>query len=219
MAVAIEEKKIENSEASIVEAERVEVGCGSVYLFIKRLFDVLISVVLGIAFLVPMVIISLAIRLESAGPAIFKQKRMGKNGKVFTIYKFRTMQLTAPPEKASVLLENSDEYITRFGSFLRRTSIDELPQLYNVIIGDMSLIGYRPVCLTETKLNSLRAQYGVFALRPGITGLAQVSGRDGISYKVKARLDAEYVEKCSLRMDMWCLLMTIKTVLSGEGVK
>ena len=166
-----------------------------------------------------MLIVSLLIWLESGGPVIFKQLRMGKNEKTFVIYKFRTMRMDAPPEKAAREFENADQYITKVGAFLRRTSIDELPQLLNILKGDMSIVGYRPVCVTETELNALRKQYGVFSVRPGLTGYAQVLGRDNIDYREKAALDAEYVAKRSIKLDLWCIFKTVAVVFTGEGTK
>lgn len=188
------------------------------YRFLKRLFDILVSLAAGLMLLIPMVIVAILIRLDSKGPAIFRQERMGKDGKVFTIYKFRTMSMDAPHELATREFTNSEEYMTKLSRILRRSSIDELPQLYNILRGDMSIVGYRPVCLTETELNDLRMRYGVFAARPGITGLAQVSGRDNIGYEEKALLDARYVAERSIKMDLWCLIQTVKVVISGEGV-
>lgn len=188
------------------------------YLVFKRTMDIIISLFLCILLFLPLLVIAFLIRLDSEGPVLFKQERMGKDGKIFTIYKFRTMCISAPKEKAARVFSDADQYITRIGKFLRRTSIDEIPQLYNILIGDMSLIGYRPVCLTETHLNELRSEYGVFRVRPGITGLAQVSGRDNIGHEKKARLDAQYVNECSLRMDLYCLIKTVKIVITGEGV-
>ena len=127
------------------------------------------------------------------------------------------MKKDAPPELATLEFKDSSDYITRIGGFLRRTSIDELPQLLNIIKGDMSIVGYRPVCLTEVKLNELRMEYGVFALRPGITGLAQVKGRDTLRSPEKALLDKQYVEECSAKLDIWCCLQTVWTVISGKG--
>ena len=191
---------------------------GKGYLAVQRLLDLVFSALAAVVLLVPMVVISILIRLDSPGPVIFCQNRMGKGGKVFRIYKFRTLKISAPADVASRDFSDIDKHLTRLGAFLRRTSIDELPQLYNILRGDMSLVGYRPVCLSEEKLNCLRAQYGVFALRPGITGLSQVSGRDNVDYQEKARMDAEYVRRCSFKMDLWCLLRTVKVVLTGEGV-
>ena len=191
---------------------------GRGYLFVKRVLDVVLSLVAVVLLALPMIIIAVLIRLDSKGPAIFSQDRMGKDGKVFRIYKFRTMKVTAPTNMATRDIADIEKHITKLGGFLRRTSIDELPQLYNIIRGDMSIVGYRPVCLTEDKLNDLRNQYGVFALRPGITGLAQVHGRDNVNYQEKARMDAEYVSGCGLKLDTWCLLRTFKVILTGEGV-
>lgn len=188
------------------------------YLALKRGIDILVALVVSTILLLPMILIGVIIKLESKGPAIFKQKRMGKDGKVFTIFKFRTMKQSAPSEMATRDFVDANQYMTKFGNFLRRSSIDELPQLLNILTGDMSFVGYRPVCLTETDLNELRMERGVFRLRPGITGLAQVSGRDDIGYEKKVELDAEYVAKCSLKLDLWCLLQTVRTVITGEGV-
>lgn len=188
------------------------------YLALKRGIDILVALVVSTILLLPMILIGVIIKLESKGPAIFKQKRMGKDGKVFTIFKFRTMKQSAPSEMATRDFVDANQYMTKFGNFLRRSSIDELPQLLNILTGDMSFVGYRPVCLTETDLNELRMERGVFWLRPGITGLAQVSGRDDIGYEKKVELDAEYVAKCSLKLDLWCLLQTVRTVITGEGV-
>lgn len=187
------------------------------YLAVKRTVDVVIACLLLLALLVPMLIIALLIKLESAGPALFKQQRMGLGGKPFTIYKFRTMKIDAPAEMATREFTDSSDYITRLGGFLRRSSIDELPQLFNILKGDMSFVGYRPVCLTEVKLNEVRAEYGVFALRPGITGLAQVKGRDTLRSPEKALLDKQYVEQCSAKLDLWCCWQTVWTVISGKG--
>lgn len=189
------------------------------YRFIKRFFDITLSLVALVVLFVPMLVLLIAIPLDSKGPAIFAQKRMGKDGNVFTMYKFRTMSPDAPSEMAARDFHDAEDYMSKLGRFLRRTSIDELPQLINILRGDMSIIGYRPVCLTETELNELRMRYGVFTVRPGITGLAQVSGRDNVEYKEKALLDAKYVAERSLKMDLWCLIQTVRVVVTGEGVK
>lgn len=188
------------------------------YLWFKRGFDVIVSLVALLIVCIPMLLICLAVRMETPGPAIFKQKRMGRKGKVFTIYKIRTMKLSAPSEVGAQDFPNQKQHITKLGEFLRYSSIDELPQLINVLKGDMSLVGYRPICLTEEALNDLRMRYGVFALRPGITGLAQVKGRDQLHYTQKVEMDAQYVSQCSLKLDCWCLLQTVRTVITGEGV-
>lgn len=187
------------------------------YLVIKRVVDITVACIILLVLALPMLIIAALIKIGSSGPALFKQQRMGLGGKPFTIYKFRTMKQDAPPEMATLEFKDSSDYITRIGGFLRRTSIDELPQLLNIIKGDMSFVGYRPVCLTEENLNNLRMEYGVFALRPGITGLAQVKGRDTLRSPEKALLDKQYVEECSAKLDLWCCWQTVWTVISGKG--
>ena len=206
------------SQTAPAEKSVVTVSDAKGYLVVKRLLDIVFAICAGGILLIPMLIVALMIRIDSRGPAIFKQERMGRGGKAFVIYKFRTMKQEAPRDVAACELQNPEQFVTKLGGLLRRTSIDELPQVFNILKGDMSLVGYRPVCLTEEKLNELRQQYGVFALRPGITGLAQVSGRDNVDYRTKAQLDAEYVRTCSMKTDVQCLLKTIRIVVSGEGV-
>ncbi len=189
------------------------------YRAVKRLFDITIATMGLLVLGIPMALVALLIRLDSEGSAIFKQERMGKDEKPFVMYKFRTMQMYAPDNVATNEFTNANAYITRFGRFLRNTSLDELPQLFNVLRGDMSLVGFRPVCLTERKLNQYRKDLGVFTVKPGMTGLAQVSGRDDINAETKAAMDAEYVQKQSVWLDIWCLYKTLGTVVSQRGVK
>lgn len=192
---------------------------GKGYLFCKRAFDIAVSFSVGAVLLIPLLFVAVAIRLDSPGPAIFRQWRMGRGGKPFAIFKFRTMRTDAPSEMPTNEFVNAEDYMTPLGAFLRKTSIDELPQLWNILIGDMSFVGYRPVCLTEERLNQLRNDYGVFEARPGLTGYAQVQGRDNIDTDEKAMLDAEYVARRSFRLDMWCLWRTVKVVITHEGAK
>ncbi len=216
------EKQQEKENVNAVSqkaSDTKKLGGSKFFLFVKRVFDILASFVLGVFLLLPLLIIAVIIMIDSPGAAIFKQARIGKNGKVFYVYKFRTMKKDAPPEVPTNDFKEWDVYMTRCGRFLRSTSIDELPQLWNIFIGDMSFVGYRPVCLAETDLNGLRKEYGVLSIRPGLTGLAQVSGRDNIDYKTKAKLDLEYVEKQSFKLDLYCLFKTVETVLRREGVK
>ncbi len=194
-------------------------GSEAGYIFWKRFFDLVVAVLACAICIIPMGIIAVCVVLDSKGPALLKQERMGQYGKAFKIYKFRTMYIDAPNNVATSLLENPEQYITPVGHFLRKTSLDELPQLFNVLIGNMSFVGFRPVCLTEKKLNKLRMEYGVFKSKPGITGLAQVRGRDDIYYRDKAKIDAEYVQNRSLKMDAYCLFQTIPAVLTQRGVK
>lgn len=187
------------------------------YRVVKRSFDIVCSLVMLILLFPLMLVIAIAIRCDSKGRAIFKQKRMGRNGKAFNIYKFRSLRIDAPRDCASSLLQNPEQYKTRVGRFLRRTSLDELPQLWCVLVGSMSLIGYRPLVLTEEKCNDMRRRLNVFSARPGISGYAQVHGRDKINYKDKAILDAEYVKKASLWLDIKLIFKTVAVVLKGDG--
>ena len=188
-----------------------------VYRFVKRSVDI-VAAFLMLAVLWPvMLVIAITVRCDSKGPAIFKQDRIGRDGKLFRCYKFRTMRVDAPRDCATSLLENPAQYRTRVGKFLRKTSLDELPQLWCVLIGTMSFIGYRPLVLTEEKCNEMRERLGVFAMRPGISGYAQVCGRDDVYYKNKAILDAEYVKKSSLWFDLKLIFKTVAVVLKREG--
>lgn len=187
------------------------------YRVVKRSFDIVCSLVMLILLFPLMLVIAIAIRCDSKGRAIFKQKRIGRNGKAFNIYKFRSLRIDAPRDCASSLLQNPEQYKTRVGRFLRRTSLDELPQLWCVLVGSMSLIGYRPLVLTEEKCNDMRRRLNVFSARPGISGYAQVHGRDKINYKDKAILDAEYVKKASLWLDIKLIFKTVAVVLKGDG--
>lgn len=189
------------------------------YLCVKYVFDFIVSLILSIVLLVPMLLVALCIRIDSPGAPIFTQTRIGQNGKPFKVYKFRTMDRSAPSDLPTSLFLDADKYITRIGGFLRRTSLDELPQIWNVLKGDMSFVGFRPVCTTECKLNALREAYGVFACRPGITGYAQIHGRDDLHYAKKAELDAEYLHRRSIRLDLYCLIQTVPVTISQKGVK
>lgn len=187
------------------------------YRAVKRTADIAIALVgLAVAAL-PMMIIALAISADSKGCAIFKQKRVGRDGKLFNVYKFRTMQLDAPHETATCELKDPYKYITRAGAFLRRTSIDELPQLFNVLKGDMSIVGPRPLIAGEFEIHELRRRANVYSVKPGITGWAQINGRDTLSVEEKVSLDAEYVEKSSLLFDLSILFRTVTVVFRKDG--
>ena len=187
------------------------------YRFIKRAFDICASL-LALILLAPlMFVIAIAIKIDSKGPVIFKQKRVGKDGKPFNFYKFRSMRTDAPHDCATSVLENPETYITKVGKFLRKTSLDELPQLWCVLCGTMSVIGYRPLVLTEEKCHEMRKKLGVYHMRPGISGYAQVHGRDNVYYKNKAILDAEYVKKASIWLDLKLIFQTVAVVLKREG--
>jgi len=186
------------------------------YYQVKRASDFVFALV-GLALLAaPFFLVALVIKLESDGPAIRRDKRVGKGGKHFVMYKFRTMTMNAP-QKATAEIDHS-RYVTRFGTILRKSSFDELPQLVNVLRGEMALIGPRPVLALEKTTNSLRQKHGVFELRPGITGWAQVNGRDTVGEVEKVAYDRHYRDNLCLKMDCSCLLRTFGVVLIGDGI-
>ncbi|MBE9895537.1 sugar transferase [Enterococcus casseliflavus] len=184
----------------------------------KRIIDFLLSLI-GIIVLSPvLLLLCLAIKIDSKGPIIFKQKRVGKNKTHFNIYKFRTMKIDTPKEMPTHLLEDPDFYITKVGKFLRKTSLDELPQLFNIIKGDMAVIGPRPALWNQYDLIEERDKYGANNVRPGLTGLAQISGRDELEIPIKAKLDGKYTDNISLMMDIKCFFGTITSVFKSDGV-
>ena len=185
--------------------------------FIKRGLDIILSLFAIILLSLPMLIIAIAIKIDDPGPAIFKQKRVGKNKEIFWLYKFRSMKLNTP-ELPTHLLKNPEQYISKIGKFIRRTSLDELPQIFNIFTGKMSIIGPRPALWTQDDLIVERDKYGANDIRPGLTGWAQINGRDELDIETKARLDGEYAEKLSFSFDLKCFFGTIKSVLKSEGV-
>ncbi|ELB24461.1 MULTISPECIES: sugar transferase [Enterococcus] len=185
---------------------------------LKRGIDFLLSLA-GIIVLSPIfLILCLAIKIDSKGPVIFKQKRVGKNKTHFYIYKFRTMKVDTPKETPTHLLSNPDFFITRVGKFLRKTSLDELPQLFNILKGDMAVIGPRPALWNQYDLIEERDKYHANDIRPGLTGLAQISGRDELEIDYKARLDGQYTANITPWMDLKCFFGTIISVFKSEGV-
>ena len=189
------------------------------YPYIKRGADVILSLLALICLSPVYLIVALAVKLSSPGPVLFRQKRVGRGGRLFTIYKFRTMRTDTPRDTATHLLQDPSRYITRVGAFLRRSSLDELPQFFNVLKGDMSIVGPRPALYNQSDLIAAREAAGVNAVRPGITGWAQINGRDELPIPVKVRYDREYVENLSLNMDARCFFGTIISVLRAEGVR
>jgi O-antigen biosynthesis protein WbqP len=186
--------------------------------YVKRLLDIVLSLG-GIIFLaLPMLIVALAIKLDSKGPVFFKQKRVGLNKTHFNILKFRTKRTDTPKDALTHELTNPDQWITKTGKILRKTSLDELPQLFNILVGEMSVIGPRPALWNQYDLIEERDKYGANDVRPGLTGWAQISGRDELEIDVKAAFDGEYVEKMSFGFDVKCFLGTITSVLKSEGV-
>jgi O-antigen biosynthesis protein WbqP len=188
------------------------------YMKIKRLIDIILSFIGLLVFSPIFLILIIAIKLESKGPVLFKQKRIGINKTHFNILKFRTMRIDTPKDTPTHLLENPAQYITKMGKFLRKTSLDELPQIINIFVGQMSIIGPRPALWNQYDLIAERDKYGANNVPPGLTGWAQINGRDELPIEVKAKLDGEYVESISLMMDMKCFFGTIVSVVKSDGV-
>ncbi len=188
------------------------------YKFFKRFMDILFSGLGLIVLALPMLILAIIIRCEDPGPVIFKQKRIGIHKKQFNLYKFRSMKMDTPHDMPTHMLENPEQYILKVGKFIRKASIDELPQLWNIFKGDMSIIGPRPALWNQDDLIAERDKYGANDVKPGLTGWAQINGRDELEIPVKAKLDGEYVKKLGLGMDIKCFFGTIKSVLKSDGV-
>lgn len=185
---------------------------------IKRLLDIVLSLAGIIVLALPLAVISLVIKLDSPGPVFFRQKRFGIHKSFFEILKFRTMRTDTPKDMPTHMLSDPTKWITKSGAFLRKTSLDELPQLFNILMGHMSVIGPRPALWNQEDLIAERDKYGANDLLPGLTGWAQINGRDELPIDVKARLDGEYAEKISFAFDVKCFVGTIMSVLKHEGV-
>ena len=189
------------------------------YMKIKKLIDRVLAFI-GMIVLSPIfLLLIIAIKLDSKGPILFKQKRIGIHKTHFNILKFRTMKIDTPKDTPTHLLENPDQYITRVGNFLRKTSLDELPQIINILKGEMSIIGPRPALWNQFDLIDERDKYGANDVYPGLTGLAQISGRDEISIELKSKIDGEYVKNMGPSMDIKCFFGTIVSVLKKDGVR
>ena len=226
----LEGKKVEFVEdendpenADGVRGHLVAVGdseqVGGVYnRYIKRAIDKALSFC-GLVALSPVyAAIAIAIKIDDTGPVLFTQKRLGENKRYFKLHKFRSMKMCTPHDVPTHMLDDPDQYITRVGKFLRKSSLDELPQIWDIFVGNMSIIGPRPGLWNQDLLTAERDKYGANDVKPGLTGLAQISGRDELEIPVKARLDGEYVEKQSFFFDMKCFFGTIKSVLKHDGV-
>lgn len=196
--------------------------------FVKRLIDVILSTIGIVVLALPMLIIAIAIKIDDPGPVLFKQKRVGKkkNGEItyFMIWKFRSMKMSTPHDTPTHLLENPEQYITRIGHFIRKTSLDELPQIFQVFTSKLSAIGPRPALWSQSDLVAEREKYGANDIKPGITGWAQINGRDELEIDVKAKLDGDYTAALNrghfhgFAMDWRCFWGTIRSVLKSEGV-
>jgi O-antigen biosynthesis protein WbqP len=183
----------------------------------KRLFDLVLAIILTILFAVPLIVVALAVRLSSSGPALHWSDRVGRDNQIFKMPKFRSMRVDTPAV-ATHLLNNPQSFLTPIGSFLRRSSLDELPQIWSVLVGDMSFVGPRPALYNQDDLIALRTERRVHTLVPGLTGWAQVNGRDELPIPVKVDLDVEYMQKQSFFFDIYILYLTFIKVLGRDGV-
>ena len=183
----------------------------------KRLFDITLALLAGTFLLVPLALTAVAVRCTSSGPALYWSDRVGRNNRIFKMPKFRSMRVDTPA-LATHLLENPGAYLTPIGGFLRKSSLDELPQFWSILRGDMSFVGPRPALFNQDDLIALRTSAGVHALLPGLTGWAQVNGRDELEIPLKVKFDAEYLQRRSMRFDLWILWLTYLKVLRRDGV-
>jgi O-antigen biosynthesis protein WbqP len=186
--------------------------------YIKKLIDIILSFI-GVIVLSPVfLLLIICIKLDSKGPVLFKQRRIGKDKSEFYILKFRTMKIDTPKETPTHLLKDPESYITKVGKFMRKTSLDELPQVLNILKGEMSIIGPRPCLWNQYDLIAERDRYGANDIHPGLTGWAQINGRDELPIQIKAKFDGEYVEKMSFAFDARCFFGTIFSILKHDGV-
>jgi len=185
---------------------------------LKRVFDIFVSLIAGIIFLIPMIFVGLAVALSSKGPILYWSRRLGRNHVVFNMPKFRTMRIDTPVLPTH-LLTDAQSFLTPIGSFLRKSSLDELPQLWCILKGEMSFVGPRPSLESQSDLNDARTAAGVYLLLPGLTGWAQVNGRDELPTQQKVALDAEYLQKKSFLFDLKIIFLTLWKVVKGDGVK
>ncbi len=184
----------------------------------KRFFDLIVVIVAGMIFAIPMLVVAVAVGLTSKGPILYWSKRVGKNNRLFNMPKFRTMRVDTPVLPTH-LLGNPDAYLTSIGSFLRKSSLDELPQLWCILIGNMSVVGPRPALSNQQDLIDARTEKGIHLIKPGLTGWAQVNGRDEIELAKKVQLDYEYLDKKSLIFDVYVVLLTFYKVVKREGIQ
>ena len=204
-------------EETVQDLKRVYIS-KRFYCKLKRCFDLLLSVIGSIVLVIPFAIISLAIVIDDPGPVLFSQYRVGRKGKEFVLYKFRTMKVSAPNYVPTAEITDPYQYITKVGRFLRKYSLDELPQIFNILRGDMSIVGPRPLIPSEQEIHSMRMRFGVYSVRPGITGLAQIHGRDSVTPADKVRWDVKYLQAFGLLQDASIFLKTIPKVFFCEDV-
>lgn len=195
-----------------------EIKISKSYLCVKRVLDFTLAVMGIVVLAVPMLLVAGSIYIDDPGTVLFSQKRVGRKGQLFDLYKFRSMKMSTPKYLATAEVDNPDKYITKVGRVIRKYSIDELPQLFNVLKGDMSLVGPRPLIASEVDIHELRYKYGVYDIRPGITGLAQINGRDTVLPLDKVKWDLTYANNLSFGMDIRILLATVFKVFRGVDV-
>ncbi len=188
------------------------------YCGVKRFLDFILSAMGLAVLLLPLMFTALVVYIDDPGKIFFCQERVGRNGKLFRLYKFRTMKMDTPKYMATADVDDPDKYITRVGHVLRKLSLDEIPQLFNVLKGDMSLVGPRPLIQNEADIHTMRERFGVYSVRPGVTGLAQINGRDTVRPAEKVRWDVRYVEHFGFWMDVKILFATVPKIFGGEGV-
>lgn len=228
MSTSTETIQVEDATSTLVELQliteeqvqdlyRVDAD-GRFYCVVKRVLDFILSLLGLIVLLIPIFVTALVVYIDDPGKVIFSQKRVGKNGKLFSLYKFRTMKQDTPKYMATMDVDDPDKYITRVGHVLRKLSMDEIPQLFNVLKGDMSLVGPRPLIPNEEEIHIMRERFGVYSVRPGVTGFAQINGRDTVSPAEKVRWDVRYVERLGFWLDVKILFATVPKIFGGEGV-
>lgn len=228
MPTLIEETQLEGSvdtavqhnlitEEQVQDLQRVNVS-GGFYCGAKRVLDFILSALGLTVLLVPLALTALVVYIDDPGNIFFCQKRVGRNGKLFRLYKFRTMRMETPKYMATSDVDDPNKYITRVGHVLRKLSLDEIPQLFNVLKGDMSLVGPRPLIPNEEEIHTMRHRFGVYSVRPGVTGLAQINGRDLVSPADKVRWDVRYVKNFGFGIDVKILFATVPKVFGSEGV-
>lgn len=200
------------------ENSQKQTGSRNIYCFFKRFVDIVLALIGIIVLFFPMALIALVIYIDDPGPPFFVHERVGKNNKPFLLYKLRTMRVNTPKYLATKDVDDPYNCITRIGKVLRKISVDELPQLINILKGDMSFVGPRPLISQETEIHQMRSSRGVYSVRPGLTGLAQINGRDMISPEEKVNWDVIYIENLSLKTDLKILLATIPKVFGSDGV-
>ncbi|MBQ8830798.1 MAG: sugar transferase [Oscillospiraceae bacterium] len=205
-------------EERIGDLEYIDVT-GNKYLKLKRIVDIVVSFVALCILLLPILIIALVVYIDDPGKVIFTQNRVGRYGTLFKLYKFRTMKYSAPKYMATNDMHDADQYITGAGKILRKLSLDEIPQLINVLKGDMSLVGPRPLIAEEREIHEMRGRFGVYNICPGVTGLAQINGRDLVDAEHKLRWDIEYLKNISFWTDLKILFITVPKILTHDGVE